>query len=439
MTQKELILAWGKGEMGQLEQTASLSLSELVLTYRQLKAIDITSQTDNTKANLALLIRAVRQRVQQNEPLFYLACGENEYPYQESSNYGMNAINTSVLSIHVYTDEMDAQMAADETNQNTNIIGAKNGRPANDVVHVALLGERYNRGNVNHLKRMGVDTVLFDKQKDKRIDLSLRAETLTRSDNPAENSYDFFNVAPKAYAYLCITEQAENEGRPEDEIQTYRLIAFEQAAKEKIGVAISQENYEKGECIPLTIDYEGKTFVELFTDWASMVECLGDRNDIYMAIGDWEGIMSFDMPVILNREVQLDQENVKRYGTFTKNAQKALAYIASCYNLNTETKDGVERAINILNDIRAAAPVCQEFYSGLGIEVRQNKEGKSEQFAVFHFPEGELFVVNGNTAKQFFENKLCDTPAAAYHVLATLYNDKDGSAMRAFENAELYE
>lgn len=439
MTQKELILSWGKGEAGSLEQTAELSLEKLVLTYRQLKAIDITSRVENIKANLALVIRAVRQRVQEDAALFYIACGKNEYPYQDS-DYGIKAIDAAKLSIQVFWDEKAAQTVAEAINRNTDIIGAKRGRPAGDIVHVARLGDGYNMTNINHLKRLGVSTVYFGEQKDNKTDLILRAETLTRQNpNLADDSFDFFDVAPKAYAYLCLVEQATNECRPDSEIKSYQASAFECVVQEKIGVAISKNDYEKGECNPFTIEYNGEEYVELFTDWASMIECLGNNEDVFMAVGNWNNVISFNMPVVVNREATMGLEGIKQFWNLTKTGRLALAYIADCYHLNIETTDGLERAVNILNDIRTADPINQEFCSGLSIEIRKNSEGKSEQYAVFNFPEGDLFMVNGNTAKQFFENNLCDTPAAAYHVLAVLYNDKDGSAMRAFENAELYE
>lgn len=439
MTQKELILAWGKGEAGSLEQTADLSMEELVLTYRQLKAIDITSRVDNIKANLALVIRAVRQRVQQDTALFYIACGRNEYPYQDSA-YGIKAIDPAKLSIQVFWDEKTAQTVADTINHSTDIIGEKRGRPIGDIVHVARLGDGYNMTNVNHLKRLGVNTVYFGEQNDNKTDLILRADTLTRQDANLNNDpFDFFDVAPKAYAYLCLIEQATNEGRPDSEIQSYRASAFEHAAQEKIGVAISKEDYEKGECNPFTLNYNGKEYVELFTDWASMMECLGNQDDIFMAVGNWANVMSFNMPVIINREAMMELEGVSQFWNLTKTGRMALAYIADSYNLNIETADGMDRAVTILNDIRLADIINQEFCAGLHIENRKNKDGKTEQHVVFQFPERELITVNGNNAKQFVDNNLCDSPAAAYHVLALLYNDKDGSAMRAFENAELYE
>lgn len=439
MTQKELILAWGKGEAGHMEQLASLSMEELILTYRQLKAIGITSRVDNLKMNLALVIRAVRQRFQQETPLYYIACGNNDYPYQESSNYGVNKIDTNMLSIRVFPDEKAAETVAEVINRNTNALGEKRGRPVGNIVHVARLGDGYNMTNVQNLERLGVAAVSFGEHKDDKTDLNLRSETLVRKDNTGSESFDFFNVAPKAYAQLCIIEQAQNEKRPEEEIQLFRMTAFEAAAANKIGVAISQADYEKGECNPLTVEYEGSEHVELFTDWASMMECRGESRPIYMAVGTWEDIISFDKPVIINREAVLPLGAVKQFGNFTKTGRMAMAYIAYCYNLNTNSPDGLERDTIILNDIRKAEPVWQEFRSGLSIVTKQNEEGKNEQFVVFNFPEGELFSVNGNTAKQFYENKLCDTPAAAYHVLAALYNDTDGSSMKAFENAELYE
>ena len=67
MTQKELILSWGKGAVGTIEQTNDLTIGEVILTYRQLKALSITNPgTPNLKPNMATLLRVIRQRVQNN-------------------------------------------------------------------------------------------------------------------------------------------------------------------------------------------------------------------------------------------------------------------------------------------------------------------------------------------------------------------------------------
>ena len=63
MTQKELILSWGKGAVGTIEQTNDLTIGEVILTYRQLKALSITNPgTPNLKPNMATLLRVIRQR-----------------------------------------------------------------------------------------------------------------------------------------------------------------------------------------------------------------------------------------------------------------------------------------------------------------------------------------------------------------------------------------
>ena len=57
MTQKELILSWGKGAVGTIEQTNDLTIGEVILTYRQLKALSITNPgTPNLKPNMATLL-----------------------------------------------------------------------------------------------------------------------------------------------------------------------------------------------------------------------------------------------------------------------------------------------------------------------------------------------------------------------------------------------
>ena len=117
----------------------------------------------------------------------------------------------------------------------------------------------------------------------------------------------------------------------------------------------------------------------------------------------------------------------------------ALSYIAFCYQLDLETRDGAERCERILNDIRAAKPICQEFYSTLKLVDKKNEEGETVSVIDANFPDRGLVTVHNHTAKQFVDTGLCANSAAAYHVLALLYNDKDGSALKQFENAELYE
>lgn len=440
MTQKELILAWGKGELGHPEQLEELSMEELIYTYRQLKAIGRSSAVANLKANLALIIRAVRQRIQENTAMYFIAC-DGGYPYQETSNYGATKIDTDMLSIRLFPSQEEAEEAADTINRRTNALGESRGREHSDIVHVALLDSTDGMAVIQHLKRMGVKAVFFGAHKDDSTDLNLRAETLTRQ-TISSDDIDFYDVAPKTFALLNIIEQAENEKRPEAEIQSYRSAALQFAASGKVGLAISQEDYEKGswaECQPATVDYDGQEYLELFTDWASMIDCLGDETPIYMALANWETVIAFGKPLMINRQMTIDFENAYQLGCITEEGQKAMAYIAQCYQLDVSTGDGIERSARILNDIRAAGPVCEEFYNGLKVLSKKNDNGASEQVVVHTFPGENLISVNGYTAKQFVENKLCESPAAAYHVMAALYNDKDGSAMQAFENAELYD
>ena len=140
MTQKELILSWGKGAVGTIEQTNDLTIGEVILTYRQLKALSITNPgTPNLKPNMATLLRVIRQAVQNNMGTLYYLATESGYPYQESSNYGMNAIDTTMLTIRLFTDEEDAQKAADVINRRTNTIGGQRGREEHDIVETTLL------------------------------------------------------------------------------------------------------------------------------------------------------------------------------------------------------------------------------------------------------------------------------------------------------------
>lgn len=440
MTQKELILAWGQGESGQQEQLEQLTMDELIYTYRQLKAVGHTSNVPNIKANLALIIREIRQRIQQNTTtMFFVAC-KGEYPYQETSNYGVSKIDTSMLSIRLFPNREEAQETADIINRRTTTLGESRGRESEDIVHVTTLGNASGMTAVQHLERMGVNAVFFGAHKDDKTDLNLRAETLTRHDK-TEESFDFYNVAAKTYALLNIIEQAENEKRPEEEVQAYRSAALQVAAGGKIGFAISQADYDSGECHPAVLEHESQEYLELFTDWATMVDCLGTDAGVYMAIGDWDNVIGFGKPVMINRQITVDFENAYQLGCLTEKGRVAMAYIAQCYQLDVTTADGIERSCRILNDIRAAEPICNELYAGLKLVSQTNEKGNSEQVVVFDFPENEkdLVSVNGNTAKQFVDNHLCENPAAAYHVLAALFNDKDGSALHAFENAELYD
>lgn len=140
MTQKELILAWGQGESGQQEQLEQLTMDELIYTYRQLKAVGRTSNVPNIKANLALIIREIRQRIQQNTTtMFFVAC-KGEYPYQETSNYGVSKIDTSMLSIRLFPNREEAQETADIINRRTTTLGESRGRESEDIVHVTTLG-----------------------------------------------------------------------------------------------------------------------------------------------------------------------------------------------------------------------------------------------------------------------------------------------------------
>lgn len=438
MTQKELILAWGGGESGHMEQLNDLTMDELILTYRQLKTIARTTQPPNIQANLAFVIRAVRQHVQQGTRMFFLAC-KGGYPYQESSNYGTSKIDVTMLSVRLYPTYKDAQSAAEIVNRRTNSLGEKTGRTPGDIVYVKTLGNAGNMDAVNQLERMGVNAVCFGEKKDEKTDLNLRAETLVRRSNSSGTTCNFFDVAPKTYAMLSIIVQAENENRPKEEIISYRSRAFQLAASGKIGVAISKQDYENGVCQPFTYVVDETEYLELFTDWASMTECLGEDKQAFMAVGNWDNIISFGKPVMLNRSATMPFEAVYQIGCFTDAGRMAMAFIADSYQLDVTTDDGFERCQNILNDIRAAKPVCSEFYAGLSMATRSGANGESENYVVFAFPENNPVTVNGHTAKQFFDNKLCSTSAASYHVLAVLHNDTDGSAQRAFENAELYE
>ena len=438
MTQKELILSWGKGAVGTIEQTNDLTIGEVILTYRQLKALSITNPgTPNLKPNMATLLRVIRQRVQNNMGTLYYLATESGYPYQESSNYGMKAVDTTMHTIRLFTDEEDAQKAADVINRRTNTIGGQRGREEHDIVETALLGFEHGMDAATILERMGVDAISFGEHTDDRTDLNLRASTLIRHREDGE--INFYTVAPKVYAMLGIIAQATDEKRPEEEIQQYRILACQYAATGKIGVAITEADYNSGECHPLTYTFDGQEYVEAFTDWAAMVDCLGEEENLYMAIGDWDHIMNFGKPVLLNREVVVDGETVHRLGIFTEKGRMALSYIAFCYQLDLETRDGAERCERILNDIRAAKLICQEFYSTLKLVDKKNEEGETVSVIDANFPDRGLVTVHNHTAKQFVDTGLCANTAAAYHVLALLYNDKDGSALKQFENAELYE
>lgn len=424
------------------EQAARWSTDELIAAYRGLKMASRRLSSSVVTANLATCIREMRLRVNAGIMLYYLAL-DNGFPYQESSKYGLQAMDKDNITIRLFPTRAEAEEFATLINKRTNTACANSGRQEHDIVHLEALGVSESLDARTALARMGVHSVLFGKAKDGEAEFSLQARTLIGVDN--EDEINYYAIAPEAYALNCLINQAVDESRPEAEIEDYRLCACIAAASARSAVAISQEVFDAGDGEPFTLELNGVKYLELFTDWLSMLDALeppaapDGKSPVYLAVGNWDDILTFGLPVILNRSICIDADSTFKLGIYTKRALMALEVVADQYGLDMDADGEQEHCVDILNDIRRAAPVCEEFYKALDPYMSAGEDRLGKGSNVAPVSGEETVAVKGITAKKLIDTGLCKNAAAAYHVLSLLYNDPDGAHMAAFESAELYE
>lgn len=425
------------------EQAARWSTDELIAAYRTLKMASQRLSDPVVTANLATCIREMRVRVNAGIMLYYLAL-DSGFPYQESSKYGLQAMDKDNISIRLFPTRSDAEAFAQIINQRTNTACTNNGRQEHDIVHLEALGvsEGLDAGTV--LSRMGVTSVLFGRAQDGEAEFALQVRTLTGIKN--DDDIDYYAIAPKVYALTCLIDQAADECRPDAEIEDYRLSACVAAASGSIAVAISKEVFDAGDGEPYTLELNGEKHLELFTDWLSMLDALkpqkkdkDGKSPVYLAVGNWDDILTFGLPVVINRSICVDMDSSFKLGVFTHRAMMALEVIAIQYGFDIDTNVEQEHCVDILNDIRRAGPVCEEFYKAMEPYMSADENRFGQGNAVVPVSDPDAVQVNGVTAKKLVDTGLCKNAAAAYHVLSLLFNDPDGSHMAAFESAELYE
>lgn len=434
MNREELQKSWVSGQRGKAEDIEDLPIEDLVWVYQQIKQTNAGTPNQTQRANIVLLIRAIRDCVHDGAPLYYAQLFSG-YPYQESSNYGINALNAEEIKVRVFGSPNEAQDYVNTINRRTNTACTSRGRAEHDIATVGMLGFKYGMNTLVELERFGTDTVTFGLASNPEYDLNLHLKSLQVSEPETIN---FFAIAPKVLSLIGLEEQAIDEVRSNDETGGFRTAASYIAAHSLIACAISKQSYDDGKFVPLIKVINGIEYIACFSDWVELKKAFPDQ-EVYLAAADWDKYAVLNKPISINEYILLNQANVHALRICTDKARLAISYIAACYGVDEDSADGGTRCVNILTDIIKAEPVLEEFYHCFSMETTTNADGRATAAYRFNLPDGDAYTIDDLTAKLLVDTKVCTNPAAAYHVLAQLCNDTNGSAHEAFQHAQLYD
>lgn len=449
MEKEKLALQW-MNVAGNDEDLELLDFDDQAWLWQQLKKNE-TMNPQVKSANEALLTRHIIRRLNSETPgLWYAAIvrgqnpedGEYVYPYQESGRFGFEAPDYDVTSIRLFGSENAAQEYVDDIHKKIRRFH----RLGNDTNMVVVRPKTLDNNpnglwGSDQLERMDVTSVMLS-DTDVTIDLTPLWETRKKLANGQPN---FNALCPRTYSLLGKLSQIELEAQPQNRVDDLRSEILNEASFLYIGCAISEESFKNDMVLPLKeyIPIEGQDeplwCIALFTDWDAICESIGYSNSVYLCKISWEELCELDLPIVINEQLLCMPDTMKMLLPYTQKAAIAHQYIKWCYeNFEDEEITDVE-CERILQDIIAAPKIRKEFYACLTLEHRMNPATDEEESRIVYTDaEDSIEVLQGITAKSLVDSGLCASPAAAYRVMALLYNDTDGSAKKAFENAELY-
>lgn len=431
ISKEELYDKWSRlGYKGSAEELNGIPLDDLTWCYRKIKQGPVTDTV--RKNNLALLLHAAKEYIEAQEDMYYVALGSG-YPYQESSAFGAKPVDTENFVLRVFSNPDTAIEWADEINHKVHDVLHHANK---DIVIATKLGEYQHISPNDAIRQFGVKYLIYGAPVDGR-DVRVSVEKLNL---PKPNGTDYYAIAPETRALFGALEQSISETRPKTEIENFKSLLTMEIPHHLLGYAVDAASLDANQLIPVIYQEGDTSYLDAFTDWTLLRE-VHKSKDVLAAVGDWEMVARENMPVYINRWFSIDADLVPKLVIFTERGRMAYEYIAYRYKINTEIESGSSRAIEILMDIFNVPELWYEFKCGLfTVTGETDTEGNPLPDRVdFKYPEGKLFTVHDYNAKQCEQSGLCANPAAAYHVLAKLANDADGSAWEAFTDARLYE
>lgn len=416
MQAENLYKTWSsKGFVATESDIESIDLDMAVFLHDRLKA---AGETDMLKrANVLLLDKRIRENLR-NAGIYYIALPSG-YPYQISSDFGRRRADKWKSQILVYSDKETAQDVANEICQRN----ARRIQGISSIAKVRLLGEFENLPNIEVLRQYGITEVVAGYEIGKKAAYIIPFEEF----NDVDVEDEFYHAAPAVRFAIGVVEQAREEKRTKADQQACITAAAIRAAYGQICIAIPESCLDTKQMDPIVEEQNGVQTMHAFTDWTTLKRRYPE-DDIVMARGDWDSVAKCDMKVSVNETILIEADTVKELVFYSQYGRMACSYIAECYGADLTADSSRTKAI--FNDIYKSDNVWREFKSGLS----QTSDGN----VTFEFPEFEQEIA-GVTARKCVESGLCANPAAAYHVLAQLSTDKDGSALRAFNDALLYE
>lgn len=446
MSKEQIALKWLNGA-GNSEDLSGLSFEDFVWLWENIQKSNTMNEQVKAKNMMLLTQHTIRMLKNPAIQLWYASIvkedgcshGTYSFPYQESSNYGQNILDMETTSIRIFGTMQAAQKYADSINRQ---VGKLRRIPANTIIvrPEYLSASPTLSMPLDDLERMDV-SLLYLGNSEVSMDISSILSIQKKQVELAGN-VNFGALCPSVNAKLCKFAQAKAEYQSEKILREIQDEIAVDAAYTLIGCVVHQSAMESGEVRPLkdvleTEDGQQQLCVMCFTDWESLCKMYGYFNSVLLCQIRWEELAEMDCPVCLNGVVVYSPEYVRAMLPYTHTADIALQYIEWEYIQEDETTTEVE-CESVLQDIINAPPICKEFYSALTLQPQTTEDGKTGQKMVMNVPEDGVKVLDGTRAKDLLDSGLCQNPAAAYHVMALLYNDKDGSAKTAFQNAELY-
>lgn len=449
MEKEKLALQW-MNVVGKDEDLDALDFDEQAWLWQQLKNNE-TMSLQVKSANEALLTRHIIRRLNsETSGLWYAAIvrgqtpedGEYVYPYQESGHFGLGVPDQDLTSIRLFGSKEAAQDYVDKIHKKVRRFSRLAKSTDMVIVRPKTLDDSPNGlWGSDQLERMDVTEVMLSNT-DVVLDLTPVWETHKKAENEVPN---FNALCPRTYSLLGKLSQITLEGQSKKNIEDWQSHILYEASSSYIGCAISEESFNNNEVRPLKQRIamgEGEEpvwSIPLFTDWDAICEQIGYANSTYLCKITWEELCEQNLPIIINGQLICMPDTMKQLLPYTEKASIAFQYIKWCYENYEDAEITDVECERVLQDIIDAPKIRKEFYDCLTIETRVNPEtNKDESRIVYTDAQDGIEVLPGITAKGLVSSNLCSSPAAAYRVAALLYNDTDGSAKKAFENAELY-
>lgn len=427
------------GYKGTDKDVENVPLDDLVWCYAKLKPL--TQGDAIKKANMALLIRAFHNYILSDNALYYISLPD-AFPYQSSGDFGNADFDVEKPEIHIFSGMEAAEAEAEYINSTMD--KRRKEWTKNEIVSAVPLGYFEGMNHIDAMTQYGVKyLILGEKVNDRYIRISLDSLQLSNIQN---ESTEAERIAPGTRAMLGFFSQAMYEGRTQREQDKYKQNVVYEAPRLEMGIAVDYQAVRSGSFAPMIIQIGDEDYIDAFTDWASLqiaYDMKASDEGVDIVWGGWDSIAKEKMSVCINRSIALSADEVRDLCMFTEKGIMACEYIAQKYDIDTSLAIGVDRVRSIFFDIHDAEPIWKEFQKGLSYKKEKTtdedgNEGPEAEYVDFDFVD-DGYVIHGVTAKGCCKAGLCDNPAAAYHVLALLYNDNDGSAAQAFDNAELYQ